>query len=104
MSPQELIAHLEAKQLDTEVFVASVAAEALLETDGIAEVGVGRVVREDGHWTMFLVYDWPWAQEWRARFGLGPKDLHITLGFSDQDIFTKADGTQVSKGAFACNW
>lgn len=105
MSPQELTAHLEAKQLKVEDFVACVAEEALLHTDGITEVGMGRVVREDGHWTIFLVYEWPWVQEWRAGFGLDPKDLHITLGFSDQDIFKMADGkTQVSKDASTCVW
>ena len=57
-----------------------------------------------GFWG-FLVYEWPWVQEWRAGFGLDPKDLHITLGFSDQDIFKMADGkTQVSKDASTCVW
>lgn len=103
MSPQELAAHLEATQLEIGDVIASIEEAALLHADGITEVGMGRVVREDGHWTLFLVYEWPWAQEWRASFGLGPKDLHVTLGFSDQDIFTKADGTtQVSKGASTC--
>jgi len=106
MSPQELTAHLEAEQpLKQDDFIATVAAESKAEVHGIVQVGTGLVVREDGNWTMFLVYDWPWAQEWRARFGLGPKDLHITLGFSDQDVFKKADGkTQVAKDKTSCAW
>jgi hypothetical protein len=44
---------------------------------GYAEQGEKRAYYE--------VWEWPEAQEWRATLGLGPKDLHVTLGLRGGD-------------------
>jgi hypothetical protein len=47
--------------------------------------GIGAVERE-GEEAWFIVCSSPQVQEFRARYGLPPKDLHITIGFSSKDI------------------
>lgn len=48
---------------------------------------VGLGVQENGHNAVyFIVVQWKAAQMWRAKMGLDPKDLHVTLGFREEDI------------------
>lgn len=47
-------------------------------------LGIGYAKQDE--WEAFYeVWEWPEAQEWRAKLGLGPKDLHITLGVRGGD-------------------
>lgn len=47
--------------------------------------GLGKVTQGTNS-AYFIVVDWPGAQEMRARWGLPPKDLHVTIGFTEKDI------------------
>ncbi len=59
-----------------------------LEVSGEPQyIGLGKQGTPDGNEVYFIVVRWPEAQELRKRFGLGVKDLHITVGFKDKDIF-----------------
>lgn len=48
-------------------------------------LGLGKVV-DGGNTVYFIVVDWQEAQEFRAKYGLPPIDLHITIGFVSKDI------------------
>lgn len=70
---------------------------AAANVDGLAFGEVGRALVGE-EWALYIVCTWPWAQEWRASLDLPPKDLHITLAFSDDDIHN------VPKNAATCGW
>jgi len=93
-----LLSPTEWRALDKEVSKDEVAARAEGLVDTLEIGGVGRVEREDGEWALFSVCTWPWVQEWRASLGLPPRDLHVTLAFSDSDIHG------VPKTADTCAW
>jgi len=40
----------------------------------------------------FIVVSWPDAQAFRRRRGFDPKDMHVTLGFRDSDIYDAPKG------------
>lgn len=40
----------------------------------------------------FIVVDWPAGQKFRRRFGFEPKDMHVTLGFRESDIYDAPKG------------
>lgn len=91
LTPKE---HRSQKDLDIAALsAAATAAEPELEIGD-----VGRVEAIDGSWALFLVVSWEWAAQFRASLGLPPKDLHITLAFSVEDIHN------VPKGAESCAW
>jgi hypothetical protein len=53
--------------------------------DGVP-VSVGIGYAEQGESAAYYeIWEWPEAQAWRAKLGLGPKDLHITLGIRGSD-------------------
>ncbi|MBQ4875301.1 MAG: hypothetical protein HRK26_04235 [Rickettsiaceae bacterium H1] len=54
----------------------------------ISLIGVGNIVEDDNE-TVFIVSSCKEANTIRALFGLGPADLHVTLGFKTGDIFNK---------------
>jgi len=47
--------------------------------------GLGKVT-EGSNAAYFMIVDWPGAQQVRAEWGLSPKDLHVTMGFTEKDI------------------
>lgn len=47
-------------------------------------LGIGHASK-GGAEAYYEVIEWPEAQEWRKSLGLGPKDLHITVGFKGED-------------------
>lgn len=40
----------------------------------------------------FIVVDWPGGQDFRRRRGFGRKDMHVTLGFRESDIYDAPKG------------
>lgn len=48
-------------------------------------VGIGYAEQGENA-VYFEVWEWPEAQAWRAMLGLGPKDLHITLGVKGANL------------------
>lgn len=48
--------------------------------------GVGSI-KQGSNSVFYLVVNWQWAQDFRKSLGLEHKDLHCTLGFSENDIF-----------------
>lgn len=48
-------------------------------------VGLGRQTEGDNE-VYFVVVNWPEAQAVRDAFGLPPKDFHITIGYTEEDI------------------
>lgn len=48
--------------------------------------GLGRAI-QGTNTTYFVVVDWPGAQQMRACWGLPPYDFHVTIGFTEKDIF-----------------
>lgn len=54
-------------------------------------LGMGQV-EDNGQRAFFVVVEWPALQEARADFGLPPKDLHITIAFTLDDIHSKPKG------------
>jgi hypothetical protein len=48
-------------------------------------LGIGRASRGSDD-AFYEVIEWPEAQAWRAKLGLGPKDLHVTVGFKGADV------------------
>lgn len=54
-------------------------------------IGIGRVEDRGGE-AQYIVGECMAAQSWRESLGVGAKDMHITLGFSPKDIFTKGKG------------
>lgn len=42
----------------------------------------------------YIVVRWRAAQYWRAKLGLAPKDLHVTLGFRESDIYDAPKGVE----------
>jgi hypothetical protein len=48
-------------------------------------VGIGRQSEDDNE-VYYVVVNWPEIQDVRHAFGLPPKDLHITLGYTEEDI------------------
>jgi hypothetical protein len=49
------------------------------------ERGLGKV-QQGNDVVYFMVIDWPEAQQFRASYGLPPRDFHITMGYSNKDI------------------
>ena len=73
--------------LSNRVFEAWLADQAMkgIEIPGTpTKLGVG-YAEQDGNAAYFEVYEWPEAQAWRRSQGLGPKDLHATIGFFGTD-------------------
>jgi hypothetical protein len=115
LAPKELNAN-PAVRLDTAK--AAAAASATAAAASIVEVGLGRVEQAatvdggnsgggsgDGgggggevEWALYLVFEWPWADQFRATLGLPSKDFHVTLAFSADDIH------DVPKDATTCKW
>ena len=48
-------------------------------------IGLGQVTKQKNQ-TMFLIVDWPQANEARRRLKLEPKQFHATIGFRTSDI------------------
>jgi hypothetical protein len=42
----------------------------------------------------YIVVRWRAAQYWLAKLGLAPKDLHVTLGFRESDIYEAKKGVE----------
>jgi len=55
-------------------------------------IGLGQASKGDNQ-TFFVVASSPEGQEVRAKFGLKPKDFHVTLGFDKKDVFGVSKGT-----------
>lgn len=51
-------------------------------------------------YTIYVVVEWPPGQAYRARFGLGPAEFHVTIGFDPVDVHAVPKGG--SSGNF-CN-
>lgn len=49
-------------------------------------IGLGKQSNASGDVVYFVVVNWPEAQKFRNSLGLSNADLHITMGFSNEDI------------------
>jgi hypothetical protein len=49
---------------------------------------------EERNAVYFIVVRWRAAQYWRAKMGLPPKELHVTLGFRESDIYDGPRGVE----------
>ena len=49
-------------------------------------LGLGSV-NQGSNSVFYLVINWQWAQDFRKSFGLDYKDLHVTVAFTENDIF-----------------
>lgn len=56
-------------------------------------LGLGRAISAEGHTCHFYVAEWPEAQEFRNWLGLELIQLHVTVGFSHQDLVGVDKGT-----------
>jgi 2H phosphodiesterase-like protein len=48
--------------------------------------GIGSITKND-HTTYFVVVDCPFINKLRSIYSFQPKDLHITIGFNNKDLF-----------------
>ena len=60
--------------------------------------GLGRAV-DGANEAYFMVIDWPEAQQFRAKYGLGEKDLHVTVGFKEKDIHNVRKNQTIKESA-----
>lgn len=95
LSPQEVNAH----EQTPEELVIAVGGEAAAAAATVVSRGIGRVVDTEDEFALFLVYSWDWCQEYRERIGLGSKDCHVTLAFSNI-----SDIHDFPKDAASCSW
>lgn len=66
-----------------------------IPTEDLVVLGIGEAQdAERCRRAFYLVVEWPSGQKFRAKFGLGPKDFHITLGFVNGDVHGVSKGPE----------
>lgn len=70
-------------QVSSEELLLTIVSELVL--DDWKDLGLG-TVKKDSNEVYFKVLEWQSANEFRQKLGLQPKDFHITVGFSINDI------------------